>query len=323
MHASGIGTTSNKMKVLFVASGNKAVGSVSAFVQSQFDSLRQLGLDMIMYPVVGHGWRSYLRAGREVRRIVRAEGVDIVHAHYSICGLVASLACLCTKTKVVVSILGSFPRQNFKWRWVRFFIKHVWDETLVKSQRTADQLGLDLPVIPNGVNLEQFKLIDFEEARRICGFEDGKKYVIWCSNPDRPEKRFWLAQQAVEALHDDNVALFPVFNKSHDDVVKYMCAADVLLLTSVSEGSPNVIKEAMACNCPVVSTDVGDVRIRLADDKYSFVSEDDSPECLSECLQRALYGRFRTGGRELLLRDGLTTESVAHRIIEQIYCFED
>lgn len=319
MHASGIGTTSSKMKVLFVASGNKAVGSVSAFVQSQFDSLRQLGLDMIMYPVVGHGWRSYLRAGREVRRIVRAESVDIVHAHYSICGLVASLACLYTRTKVVVSILGSFPRQNFKWRWVRFFIKHIWDETLVKSQRTADQLGLDLPVIPNGVNLEQFKLIDFNEARRMCGFEEGKKYVVWCSNPDRPEKRFRLAQQAVEVLHDDSVELHPVFNRTHDDVVKYMCAADVLLLTSVSEGSPNVIKEAMACNCPIVSTDVGDVRVRLKNVDSSYVADVDTPEALSVCLAKALASSYRTNGREVLLSEGLTADIVAQKIVDQLY----
>lgn len=307
------------MKVLFVASGNKAVGSVSAFVQSQFDSLQQLGLDMSMYPVVGHGWKSYLRAAREVRRIVRKENVDIVHAHYSICGLVASLACLCTRTKVVVSILGSFPRQNFKWRWVRFFIKHVWDGTLVKSQRTADQLGLDLPVIPNGVNLEQFKLIDHDEARRMCGFEDGKKYVIWCSNPDRPEKRFWLAQQAVEALHDDSVELFPVFNRTHDDVVKYMCAADVLLLTSVSEGSPNVIKEAMACNCPIVSTDVGDVRVRLNAVDCSYVADTDSSEDISARLRQALDGACRTNGRQIIIKDGITTDSIADRIMNQIY----
>lgn len=307
------------MKVLFVASGNKTVGSVSAFVQSQFDSLQQLGLDMSMYPVVGHGWQSYLRAAREVRRIVRKENVDIVHAHYSICGLVASLACLCTRTKVVVSILGSFPRQSFKWRWVRFFIKHVWDGTLVKSQRTADQLGLDLPVIPNGVNLEQFKIINHDEARRMCGFEDGKKYVIWCSNPDRPEKRFWLAQQAVEALHDDGVELFPVFNKTHDDVVKYMCAADALLLTSASEGSPNVIKEAMACNCPIVSTDVGDVRVRLNAVEYSYVADSDSSEDISIRLRQALDGACRTNGRQIIIKDGITTDSIADRIMNQIY----
>lgn len=307
------------MKVLFVASGNKAVGSVSAFVQSQFDSLQKLGLDMGMYPVVGHGWKSYLLAAREVRRTVLKENIDIVHAHYSICGIVASLACLCTRAKVVVSILGSFPRRDFKWRWVCFFIKHVWDGTLVKSQRTADQLGLDLPVIPNGVNLEQFKLIDHDEARRMCGFEEGKKYVIWCSNPDRPEKRFWLAQQAVEALHDASVELFPVFNRTHDDVVKYMCAADVLLLTSVSEGSPNVIKEAMACNCPIVSTDVGDVRVRLNGVVCSYVAATDSSEDISARLRQALDGVCRTNGRQIIMKDGITTDSIADRIMNQIY----
>ena len=172
------------------------------------------------------------------------------------------MSTLFLKPKVVVSILGSFPKKNLKLRIVRFFIKHIWDRTLVKSQRTADQLGLDLPVIPNGVNLDQFHLMDHMEAREACQFTIDKKYIIWCSHPSRSEKRYSLAQDAVALLHDDDVILYPVFDHIHDDVVRYMCAADALLLTSVSEGSPNVIKEAMACNCPIVSTDVGDVMLK-------------------------------------------------------------
>lgn len=304
------------MKVIFVASGNKSVGSVSAFVQSQFDSLKEKGLDMILFPVVGHGVRAHLRAVRDLRRIIRKEQPDIVHAHYSICGYVAALAAIFSKPKVVVSILGSFPQKNIKRRFVRFCIRHVWDRTLVKSRRTANQLELDLPVIPNGVNLDQFRLLDQKAAREACGFESDKKYVIWCSHPSRSEKRYDLARAAVSSLNDDNVVLYPVFDHPHDEVVRYMCAADTLLLTSVSEGSPNVIKEAMACNCPIVSTDVGDVRWITENVEGAYVSDDDSPGTIGICIRKALDFNSRTKGRDEIVRKGLTSGCIADRLMD-------
>lgn len=304
------------MKVIFVASGNKSVGRVSAFVQSQFDSLKEKGLEMLLFPVVGHGVKAHLRAASTLRRLVLKEKPDIVHAHYSVCGYVASIATLFLKTKVVVSILGSFPEKNIKRSIVRFFIKHFWTRTIVKSQRTADQLDMNLPVIPNGVNLDQFHLIDQGQARKACGFEEGKKYIIWCSHPSRPEKRFKLAQDAVALLLDDNVVLDPVFDQPHDEIVKYMCAADALLLTSVSEGSPNVIKEAMACNCPIVSTDVGDVRWITKDVEGAYVADNDSSDSICKCINKALEFNKRTRGREEIVRKGLTSECIAKKIID-------
>lgn len=303
------------MRVFFVASGNKSVGTVSAFVSSQFESLQREGLEMELFPIRGHGWEAYAKGILALRKRVKALRPDIVHAHYSVCGVVAALATCGLKTKVVVSILGSFPRESFKLHWVRFFSKHIWDATLTKSKRTADQLGLELPVVPNGVNLNQFSLINHRDARRAVGFEDDKKYVIWCSHPTRPEKRYPLAERAVQELKDGSVVLYPVFDRSHDDVVKYMCAADVLLLTSYCEGSPNVIKEAMACNCPIVSTDVGDVKWVTGEVEGVYVSDKDSPEALAECLKKALAFNRRTKGRDRILAAELTTDSIARKII--------
>ena len=306
------------MKVIFVASGNKSVGTVSSFVRSQYESLRNDGLDMILFPIRGKGWKSYLKGITQLRKMVKREHPDIVHAHYSVCGVVAALATCCTTTKVVVSILGSFPSNTFKLHWVRFFIKHVWDATLTKSQRTANQLGIDLPVIPNGVNLDQFTLIDHVEARKLCGFDANKKYVIWCSNPTRREKRFDWAQEAVRLLDNDNVVLYPVYDKSHDEVVKYMCAADVLLLTSEMEGSPNVIKEAMTCNCPIVSTDVGDVCWVTGGVEGTYVAPCGDTKEIGLCLAKALDHDGRTKGRERIKDYGLTTIDIAKKI-ESLY----
>ena len=308
------------MKVLFVASGNKSVGKVSAFVQSQYDSLKEEGLDMVMFPVVGHGWKGYAKNLRSLRKLIKREKPDVVHAHYSSCGYLASLASLGLKTKVVVSILGSFPRKSFKLNLVRFCIDHVWDATIVKSERTRSQLDRDLPVIPNGVNLDRFTIIDQDKAREMVGFEKDKKYVIFVSNPARPEKQFDLAQAAVNQLNDSTVQLVPVYNKTHDEVVKYMCAADVLIMTSRNEGSPNVIKEAMACNCPIVVTDVGDVKWVTNQVEGTYVSNTFCSEDLADLLKKALSFNRRTYGRERIIGLGLTSVKVAQNIIG-IYSF--
>lgn len=303
------------MKVLFVASGNKKGGRVSAFVQSQFDSMQKEGVEMIMFPVVGHGWRGYLRNFRRLRKLILKEKPDVVHAHYSTCGYLAVLAAMGQKTKKVVSILGSFPSESRKLKFVRFFIDHIWDATIVKSERTRAQLDRNLPVVPNGVDLDLFPLMPQEEARTKVDFAVGQKYVIFVSDPSRPEKQFGLAQAAVERLGDKTVHLVPVFNKPHKEVVDYMCAADVLIMTSSNEGSPNVIKEAMACNCPIVVTDVGDVRWVTDGVDGTYVSRSFEPEELGCLLEKALTFGGRTCGRERIQELGLTSDRVARRIM--------
>ena len=307
------------MKVLFVASGNKSVGRVSAFVQSQYDSLQKEGLDMMMYPVVGHGWKGYAKNLLALRRLIKKEKPDVVHAHYSSCGYLASLASLGLKTKIVVSILGSFPKKSCKLKLVRFCVDHVWDATIVKSERTRSQLDRDLPVIPNGVDIDRFTIIEQEKAREMVGFDKDKKYVIFVSNPSRPEKQFDLAQAAVEKLNDETVELVPVFNKPHQEVVNYMSAADVLIMTSSSEGSPNVIKEAMACNCPIVVTDVGDVRWVMEGVVGTFVSNSFEAKELSGLLRKAMDFGARTKGRDRIIILGLTSSLVAQRILHVYY----
>ena len=306
------------MKVLFVASGNKSVGRVSAFVQSQYDSLEKEGLEMLMYPIVGHGLRGYLKHLRALRKLIRQEKPDVVHAHYSSCGYLTALAALGLKTKKVVSILGSFPKKDTKLKIVRFCVDHIWDATIVKSERTRAQLDRNLPVIPNGVDLDLFPLIGQEEAKEKVGFDKDGKHVIFVSDPARPEKQFGLAQAAVELMKDGNVHLVPVYNKPHAEVVTYMCAADALVMTSSNEGSPNVIKEAMVCNCPIVSTDVGDVRWVTDGVDGTYVSDSFKPEEIAGLLRDALDFGSRTQGRERIIHLGLTAVCVVQKLI-QVY----
>lgn len=318
------------MKIIFVASGNKKVGQVNSFVRSQYDSLEKEGLEMRLFPVVGHGVMGYLKAVAALRRVIRQEKPDIIHAHYSVCGHVAALACwgLHHKPKIVVSILGSFPTRSKKWKLVRYCIKHVWNATIVKSQRTANQLGVPVHIIPNGVNLDVFHPMEHTEARKVVGFEEGIKYIIWCSNPyNRPEKNWPLAEAAVKLTNDKfqitNATLVAVYDKSPQEVAVYMNAADCLLLTSDSEGSPNVIKEAMACKCPIVTTNVGDVTERLEaldgcyiveDNDCRFTDRNKAAVLMAEEIVKALEFGKRTDGLKRIQKDGLEITQIARRI---------
>lgn len=317
------------MKVLFVSSGNQRVGIVSPFVQSQYNSLKAEGVEMALFPIKGRGWHGYLKAVFALRRVVKQACPDIIHAHYSLCGWVSTLACLGLrkKPKIVVSILGSFPKKGNRWKMVRWSIKHLWNATIVKSQRTANQLELPVNIIPNGVNLEVFRTIDNAEARKIVGFEKNKKYVIWCSNPERPEKNWPLAVEGVRELKKEGFSaeLVAVYNKTPREVCTYMNAADCLLLTSDSEGSPNVIKEAMACNCPIVTTNVGDVEERLKDIEGCYIIQDKdcrftdkqkAAKLTARELSKALTFEKRTNGRQRIMDDKLEISQIAKRIKE-------
>ena len=318
------------MKVIFVASGNKRVGAVSSFVQSQYDSLKKEGLEMRLFPVVGHGVFAHLKAAWQLRKMVRKEKPDVLHAHYSVCGHVAVMSCVGVrnKPKIVVSVLGSFPEhKQKKLKLVQHCVKNLWDATIVKSNRTAGQLGLTVNIIPNGVNLEVFHPMDYTEARKSVGFKQGTKYVIWCSNPERKEKNWPLAKAAVENVKCKaaNVELVAVYDKTPQEVATFMNAADCMLLTSDSEGSPNVIKEAMACNCPIVTTNVGDVTERLNDLEGCYVVDDDdcrftdmkkAAELMADAIVKALDFGNRTDGYNRILKDKLEISQIAKRIIE-------
>jgi glycosyltransferase involved in cell wall biosynthesis len=145
-------------------------------------------------------------------------------------------------------------------------------------------------------------------------FEDNKKYIIFVSDPSRKEKNFELAKKAIHLLQKKvNVELFVVFNEnglSAETICNYMNATDALLMTSNYEGSPNVVKEAMACNCPIVSTDVGDVSTVIGATNGCFITEN-TPEDIALKLEEAInFGK--TNGRENI--GYLDSIKVAHQI---------
>jgi glycosyltransferase involved in cell wall biosynthesis len=150
------------------------------------------------------------------------------------------------------------------------------------------------------------------EARQILGLDQNKKYVLFVGSKTNPTKRFDLAEQAVADMADERVTLLTASNIPHESIPVYMHAADVLIVTSLHEGSPNVVKEALACNLPVVSTDVGDVKQRIGNLEGCAVVQDDHPKTISSAIRRVLTNETEFHGRESVadLDEDLLTQKV-------------
>jgi glycosyltransferase involved in cell wall biosynthesis len=194
----------------------------------------------------------------------------------------------------------------------------------VKSRNLLDILptGMRIKarVIPNGVDLHVFHPLDKLAARKKLQWEETWNYVIF--TPSRANnvivKNGALALEVVNRIKQRHpgTKLELILDKSPEEVTDMMNAADCLLLTSLHEGSPNVVKEAMACNLPVVTTAVGDVDERLANVRPSFVVNSYDPDTIGEKVLEILSTHERSNGLHELKKQNLTGEFSATQIVQ-------
>jgi teichuronic acid biosynthesis glycosyltransferase TuaC len=266
---------------------SKEKEKLSPIILSQGHSLTNIGVSVNYFAITGRGFIGYFKSIFKLRRYISTLKPDLVHAHYSLSGFVAAFA---TSKPIVVSLMGSFPKRNWRYYLVKFFMSFLWKVTIVKSAATALQLKSNkLHIIPNGVDLKLFTHLEKEDARKKCKLESNKKYILFAAEPQRKVKNYQLAESAVKLITSrKDVELLTVYNLPHDKIVEYMYASDVLLLTSISEGSPNVIKEALACNLPIVTTKVGDVERILETVEGAFIANTYDDIEVSKLLEEAL-----------------------------------
>jgi glycosyltransferase involved in cell wall biosynthesis len=180
----------------------------------------------------------------------------------------------------------------------RFVARHA-DAIILVSQHLATHLQSRAPihVIPSGIDFSVFRPIPRDEARKQLGLDLRERLVLFVGRTNQARKRFILAKHAFELLNARLPArLVVAWNVQHDQIPLYMNACDVLVFTSMQEGSPNVVKEALACNLPVVSVQVGDVPDRLRDVAGCEVCEDDQPATIAAALERVLLRNERIDG---------------------------
>ena len=293
------------------------------FIKSQVDSLVAAGIDSTLYEI--EGWRStaeYLKAMARIPRLARELDVDLVHAHYGYSGAAA----MAVHVPLVVSFCGddllarpvgdgSYTLKSRALIHLSRRAAHRADACIVKSEEMRRVIA-DVPgvqVIPNGVDISRVKFQS--EARKTLGWREDGKVLLFAANKDEPRKNFPLAQAVERNLQQQgmDVRLEYLFGKPHSTIITAMSAADVLLLPSFHEGSPNAVKEAMAVGLPVVAAPCGDCPELLLKVFPSEVAERNE-EAFSAATARVLAANSRSNGREVI-EASLTLEKVANRII--------
>jgi teichuronic acid biosynthesis glycosyltransferase TuaC len=308
------------MRILFISSGNK--GEISPITKNQGDSLMTFDSTIkIEYALIrGRGIWGYLKNTKSIRRVVKQFKPDLIHAHYSFSGILAVLAFV--KKPIITSLMGSDIRLGkLHTQIIRFMAKFFWNKTIVKSEDMKKKINIsDAYIIPNGVNTNIFSPISKNEAREKLNWPLNEKIILFAADSNRKEKNWKLAEEALKLMKLEAEAKF-LNNISFNEVVYYYNAADVILLTSLWEGSPNVIKEAMACNKPIVCTNVGDVKWLFSNTDGNYVTEFDHQDVSTKLTIAIDFSQniTYTQGRKRLFELGLDSESVAQRIIDLYY----
>ncbi len=299
------------------------------FVRREAQALRAAGHAVEIF---GFDNASYLpwRVAAQVFRLraaVRRFRPDVVHAQFGkFNALAAALAA--GRVPLVVTFRGTDINRNSRYSRLRSALGVAASQlaalaahaVVCVSREIASKLWKkDSVVIPTGVDTRLFVPGDRASARRRLGFAAHERIVLFNAGRNPAVKDPDLAAAAVaEARRHARDVRFVVLEGevAPDDIPLYMNAADVLLVTSRTEGSPTVVQEAMACNLPVVSVDVGDVRERLAGVSHCAVVASRDPVQLGAALAEVLRAPRRSDGRRHA--ETLSLEAIAARL-QQIY----
>jgi teichuronic acid biosynthesis glycosyltransferase TuaC len=258
------------LKVLFVSSGNLKNFDVAPFIKVQGESLRELNIEVDYFKVSGKGLRGYLSNVRVLRQHIKENKYDLVHAHFTLSAWVVVLGR--PNIPVVLSLMGTdaYGRvETLKQRTpninsftiltllIQPFVKSI----ISKSPNIEKYVWLKRKshLLPNGVDLQKFYPTE-QKFREELGLANDKKYVLFLGNKKDPRKNFALLESTKDILNKAGIEIIAPYPIPHETVVKYLNSVDAVVMCSLEEGSPNVVKEAMACNCKGVFTDVGDVR---------------------------------------------------------------
>src|SRR5437588_8019044 len=300
--------------------------AIGTFVKTQVESLRQAGVEVDVLPLSGRSRKwNYLKAAFQLRRRLGENAIDLVHAHIGFAGMVARTQ---RQVPVVVTFHGSdllgLINEQGKTAFLsplvvragKMLARHV-DAAIVQNCKMAALLNNapNVFVISCEIDLNTFRPVEKNQARAALGLNQDRKYLLIAANPHIAVKRFPLAQAVAEELkrRDGSTELLVVYKEPQDRLALFMSACDALIFTSYQEGSPNVVKQAMACNLPIVSTDVGDVRDVIGATKGCYVCKPDVRQ-FADCLVDVLRRGVRTQGREKVKQ--LPGPAVAQRVIE-------
>ncbi len=305
------------MKALFVYSANNSFPNrLSPIIKNQAESLINEGMVIDYFGIIGTGILGYLSNVSRLRNKIQSFNPDIVHAHYAFTGFIASFS---SNKPVVVSLMGSdIINKKITICLIRIIGIFFWKAIIVKSMEMKIILKMSnkVIVIPNGIDLDHFKPEDSSLSKIKLGWDSNVYHILFAGNPAKKAKNYNLALRAVSLLGSEKIQIHHVANIPHEKMPLHLNASDIILLTSISEGSPNVIKEAIACNRPVISTNVGDVEEYLSEIENCYICDYD-PLDISEKIKLILKSSGVSSGREKVII--FDKNIIARKIIAQYH----
>lgn len=308
------------MKVLHITNNypTEKYPIFGVFVKEQIDSLSDEGICNEVFFINGreNGKAEYIKSIFRLRKILNKSDFDILHCHHAFSALCLILSGRIRKYKAITSYQSNPDNEHgdkiFKFIKVNFNAIILKNNSLFNDNKTVFYQ-------PNGVNINFFKPLTRSECFQELKLDKDKIYILFVSsNFERREKRYDKFQQVLQILKDKyslyNIEELKLINTERSLVPYYFNAASVHLLTSDFEGSPNSVKEAMACNIPVVSTNVGNVEELLRNVNGSYVAKTNEPEELADLVYKVINEREKSNGREQLIKQELDIVSVAKKI---------
>lgn len=301
------------MNVLLVHSGNAVPDSSRyTFVKEQGEALAKLGANIRYFAVKGKGIKGYLSNLRSLKKAIKEHDIDIVHAHYGLCGALAVLQrkvpvvitfhngeTLTRKGKIISSLAARFSAYNI------FVAQHIHDKLIGIPRQYS--------IIPCGIDMDQLPVIDKEEAILRMELPKEVPNILFGGSFSNDRKNYPLAKEAISLLpYEVNLIEMKGFNREQVNLL--LCGCDLFLLPTKSEGSPQVVKEALACNCPIVATGVADIPQLIDGVTKSYATGFDAKEIAGR-IDQVLKDGNRSNGREKMIAMELDNPQVAARIL--------
>ena len=280
------------MKVLKVFSGNSGV--VSPFIKDQIDCLELLGVKIKTFMIKGRGMSGYLYNLRPLKEKIKDIKPDIIHAHYGFSGLLASLQ---RKIPTITTFHGSDI--NIKTNsYFSFLASRLSTENIFTHESLPKKIGYNkqAKIISCGVNMNNFYPVSQSECRKKLGLNDNKIYALFSSSFENKNKNYPLALKSVK-MCSSKIEIIELKGFSREKVNLLINAVDFVIITSFSETGPLIAKEAMACNVPVVSVDVGQIKDIFGDEKGYFVCSYE-PEDIKDKINYLLNTSQKLNGRK-------------------------
>ncbi len=265
------------MNILVVCSIN--AGFISPFVKEQVDSLKKQDISIDIFGIRGEGIYGYLKNVLLLRKKLKQKEYQLIHAHYGLSGLMSNLQ---RKIPVITTYHGSDVnlKKNVKYSKMAAWLSS-YNILTNKKLNNALRLKNNFSIIPCGIDLDNFKPMGRNFCKQQMGLSLQKDYILFSSAYGREVKNPRLARKAVEQL--EGAELVELKGYSRKQVNLLINASRLLLMTSFHESAPQIVKEALACNCPVVSTDVGDVKAVLSDMQGSYLIDYTVEDVIRKC----------------------------------------